>query len=332
MNLVDAFNNDNFSMVSLTDAINALPYKPAKIGQMGLFVDEGINTVTAVVEEEAGILQLLFTKKRGAPAPLGQDSKRTVRSFAVPHIPLDDTILASALMGVRAFGSADVLESMSVVVNNRMVPMKQSHEVTLEHLRVGAIKGNILDADGSTVLFNLFTEFNVSQTTVTFDIDNSDTLVRSKCLDVKRAIETALGAMPYSGVHCFSGKTWFERFIEHESVRASYERFLDGRNLRNDPRDGFEYAGIMFEEYAGSVSGVQFVADEDAHFFPLGVPGLFKTYYAPADFVETVNTIGIPFYAKQELMKFGKGVELHTQSNPLPMCTIPATLVLGAIN
>jgi hypothetical protein len=30
------------------------------------------------------------------------------------------------------------------------------------------------------------------------------------------------------------------------------------------------------------------------------VPGLFRTYYAPADYIETVNTIGQRLYVKLE--------------------------------
>jgi hypothetical protein len=53
----------------------------------------------------------------------------------------------------------------------------------------------------------------------------------------------------------------------------------------------------------------------------------FKTIYAPADFLETVNTIGIPLYAKQEMRQYNRGLDLHMQSNPLPMCFRPGVLV-----
>jgi hypothetical protein len=35
-------------------------------------------------------------------------------------------------------------------------------DATLEHLRIGAIKGQILDADGPAVIYDLFTEFGVT--------------------------------------------------------------------------------------------------------------------------------------------------------------------------
>jgi Phage major capsid protein E len=64
--------------------------------------------------------------------------------------------------------------------------------------------------------------------------------------------------------------------------------------------------------------------------FPVGVPGLFRQYNAPADFVETANTIGLPRYAKQAVdQQFARWVMLHVQSNPLPICTRPRVLIKG---
>ena len=51
---------------------------------------------------------------------------------------------------------------------------------------------------------------------------------------------------------------------------------------------------------------------------------------APADFVETANTIGLPRYAKQAVdQQFARWVMLHVQSNPLPICTRPRVLIKG---
>ena len=67
-----------------------------------------------------------------------------------------------------------------------------------------------------------------------------------------------------------------------------------------------------------------------AYFFPVGVPGLILQYNAPADFVETTNTIGLPRYAKQAVdQQFARWVMLHVQSNPLPISTRPRVLIKG---
>jgi len=332
MSLLDIFNDNTFGLASLTDAIQKLPYVPARIGQLGLFETQGVPTNTIVVEERDGVLALLPTKRRGEPATAARSGHRKARSFAIPHIPYEDTVLAEQVSGVRAFGSENELDGVAQVVNDRLAQMRQDHEVTLEYHRVGALQGVILDADGSTPIYNLFTEFGVAEQTVDFVLATATTDVRAACISVARAMEGALGALPQTGIHAMCGATWFDALIAHDYVKDAYHRFQDSANLRNDPRKGFEFGGIMFEEYRGSIGGVSFVPATEARFVPLGVPGLFKTYFGPADFMETVNTIGLPIYAKQERMDFDRGIRLHTQSNPLCLCLRPRALVKGTMS
>lgn len=330
MLITDIFKNDAFAVQSLTESINKLPYRPARIGSMGLFETAGVATTSVLIEEKAGLLTLLPTKLRGEPASVGRGEKRTARSLAIPHIPHEDVVKPEDVQNVRAFGSASELEGVAQVVNDRLALMRQCHEVTLEYHRMGALHGLLLDSNGSTEIYNFFTQFGVSETTVNFALGTATTDVRDKCLDVLRAIEAALGdGAMYDHVHAFCGATWFSAFVGHPYVQDAYHRYRDSENNRNDPRAGFQFGGITFEEYRGTVSGVGFINAAQARFFPVGAPNLFKTYNAPADFMETVNTIGLPVYAKQELMPFGRGVTLHTQSNPLCLCNRPACLIKG---
>ena len=72
MSLLDIFNDDAFSLTSLTATLNDLPYKPGRIGELGLFTESGINTTTAIVESRNGELKLLPTTERGrsgSPGP-----------------------------------------------------------------------------------------------------------------------------------------------------------------------------------------------------------------------------------------------------------------------
>lgn len=63
--------------------------------------------------------------------------------------------------------------------------------------------------------------------------------------------------------------------------------------------------------------------DDEALLVPEGVPDLYISAFAPADYMETVNTQGIPYYSKLETLPFGKGVAGEAQSNPLHLCTRP---------
>ena len=149
--------------------------------------------------------------------------------------------------------------------------------------------------------------------------------VKKKCHDVRRKIEDELGAAPYDHIHAICGADFFDDLIAHPEVTTAYDRYLDGAFLRHgQARGSFEYSGVVFEEYRGRVGTVDFTDASKAYFFPVGVPGLFRQYNAPADFVETANTIGLPRYAKQAAdQQFARWVMLHVQSNPLPICTRP---------
>jgi hypothetical protein len=286
-----------------------------------------------MIEEREGSLNLIETTARGAPAVQNKHNKRKARSFVVPHVALEDTILADEVQNMRAFGSETNIESVQQVVQFRLAEMANKHDATLEHLRVGAIKGQILDADGSTVLYDLFTEFGVTQYgEIDFDLDNPSPAagaVKKKCHDVRRKIEDELGAQPYDHIHAICGSAFFDDLSGHPEVTKAYDRYLDGLFLRQgQARGSFEYAGIVFEEYRGKVGTVDYTDTNKAYFFAAGVPGLFRQYNAPADFVETANTVGLPRYAKQAIdQEFGRWVKLHTQSNPLPICTRPKTLI-----
>jgi hypothetical protein len=174
MPALDIFTGSAFSMVALTDAINKMPFVPGRIGQLGLFREQGVSTTSVMIEEREGSLTLVETTSRGAPAVQHVANKRTARSLTVPHVALEDTILADEVQNVRAFGSDNMLEGVQAVVNQRLTEMATKMDATLEHLRVGAIKGQILDADGTAVIYDLFTEFGVTAyTEVDFDLDNA---------------------------------------------------------------------------------------------------------------------------------------------------------------
>ncbi|HML28958.1 MAG TPA: major capsid protein [Hyphomicrobium sp.] len=56
------------------------------------------------------------------------------------------------------------------------------------------------------------------------------------------------------------------------------------------------------------------------------------TRFAPGDYIETVNTKGLPRYAKQVRMRNDKGVEIEIQSNHISICTQPNVLRKGVLS
>jgi hypothetical protein len=130
--------------------------------------------------------------------------------------------------------------------------------------------------------------------------------------------------------HAFCGEAFFDDLIKHPEVRATYLQQQEAGQLRGGYyAERFQFGGIVWEEYRGSIGGTDFINVDKCHIFPVGVPGLFKMYYGPADYIETVNTIGLPVYAKigfdpEGLNRF---VKVHVQSNPLVLCTRPRAVI-----
>lgn len=472
--ILDIFRKDAFNVVSLTAAINKLPYRPTRISDLGLFQEKGINTTMAAIEERDGKLGLLVSRARGVMNQVETIGLRKARAYAVPHIPINEAVMADQVQNMRAFGSSDQMETIAMAINERLQNMKDWIDTTKEYYRVGSLQGVLLDGDGSTTLYNWFTEFGITQTNINVDFtsfntftsptaltaadsaiagnlaigtyhykvtfvttggetqggtessgtiagathkmnltniplgptgtlyrniyrttvggavntevflaqiaDNTTTTYTDNTADANlgtnpvptvtnipgardpynavmemkrdvatpiiRAVEDALGVTMYRNIRVICGNTFWDNFINHPSVIRAYERWLmagdtgtGGSFFRNQQRQqlnrqgdsvppgGFEFAGIYWENYRGHIGATKFIADKTAIAFPEGCPDLFIEHNAPAPFIETVNTIGLPYYAKQEPMRFGLGIELHAEANPLPICTRPGALI-----
>lgn len=324
--MLNVFKTDAFSTVSLTDAVLKAPYKPGRIGQLKLFREKGMVNTTAIVEEKSGQLSLISTSPRGGPGSTLGAAKRTARSFIAPHLERESKIMADEVQGIRAFGSEDATEAVEAMVNDRLAELRAMHEVTLEWHRIGAIQGNILDADGVSTIYNLFTEFGLTQQTQNIVLSSATTDVRGQCTAILRKIETELGAEPVSSYRAFCGANFFDAFISQATVVNSIQ-YQESQLLRSDLRAGFTFGGITWEEYRGTVSGQPFINADQAFVFPEGT-SIFATYYAPADFLEAVNTLGLPIYAKLvQDDELNRWVKLHTQSNPLALCLRPRAVV-----
>ena len=330
MPTLDVFMADAFSLTSLTEAFIKLPHQPGRLGALGLFRERGITTTSVIVEEKAGQLTLIATTPRGGvPDTIGKP-KRTARSFLVPHLERIGHINADEVQNIRAFGSETETEAVQNIVNQVLAELKPMHEVTLEYHRMGALQGIILDADAATTIYNLFTEFGVEQQTGAIVFSVSTTDIRNSIVAILRLIEAELGGTMASGYRAFCGATFFDALVGHATVKEAF-KYQQGQMLGADLRTtGFSYGGVIWEEYRGSVAkpdgsgNAAFIDASQAFIVPVTNPSIFVTHFAPADYIETVNTVGLPYYAKQAVdARFQKFVDIETQSNPLNLCIRP---------
>lgn len=338
--MLDIFNSNAFSIVRLTQAINQLTYVPGRIGQLGLFGVDRVDTTIIAVETKGDILSLVAPTPRGAPGQTLDKEKRNMRALMVPHFEINDAVYADEVQNIRSFGGdGSNLESVVAKVAQRQAVAARSMAATEEHARMGAVQGIVTYADGSTL--NLFTEFGVAQETeIDFDLDNAspvDGVLRKKCAGITRQVQEILGGIGFTGLHAFCGDAFFDDLLSHPEVRETYKGWGEAQILREsyigpnrmDSYGVFEFGGIVWENYRGAVGTTSFIDTNKCHIFPLGVPDLFKSVYAPADYVETVNTLGERLYTKQYPFPNDKGVHLDTQMNALQYASRPRVLIKG---
>lgn len=337
--ITNPFDDSGFDLATMTQAVNLIPNNYGRVRELGLFTLDPVRTRTIIVDEINGLLTLLKTQPLGSPAPRAKHPKAKSRSFIIPHIPYEDQIFPSDIQGRRDPGSTDV-KTLAKVMADRLTQMRASLAITEEYLMMGALKGVIDDADGTTIQ-NLISDFGLAPQVKTFALSTTTTDVKQKCRDVVRLIEDSLMGDVMSHVHCLCDENFFDQFIAHESVEELYlghEKALELAGSKSDPRKGFTIGGITFEEYRAKATDPTtgslrpFIAENNAHFFPIGTQNTFKLHHAPADHMETVNTFGQPIYAWQTMDPKGKFVDITTESNPLPMCRRPGVLVNGISN
>lgn len=327
MPTLDIFRDDAFGVVSLTAAINEADPVPGRLGQLGLFVEEGINTLSAFIEIEGEKLTLVPASERGSTGDPTTANKRRAIPVNALHLQTPGFIKADEITGVRAFGSETDLQLVQGVVNGRLAKMRRRLDATLEWQRVGAMMGKILDADGSTVLVDLLAAMGVQQTTFNMKLTADGTDVVNAVVQSKRLSEKKLGAAVTTSYRALCSPGYFDKFVGHASVKDAWQ-FYNAQNKSDDLRGGFNYGRVFWEEYNAEVDGKLYIPDGKALLVPQGVPDMFITNFAPADYVETVGTLGLPMYAKQELAPMGKGVAVEAQSNPISYCTRPTGVVL----
>lgn len=330
MSVPNVHTGDPFSLESLTVAVNSVPYRPGQISASGIYEEDSVSTTMISVELRDGKLALVEPTARGGPGETTDDENRTKVPVEIPHYQRDDAVLADEVQNVREFGSESALETVAGRVNRKAQRHAADLSMTLEHQRVGGVKGVILSKSGK-VLVNCYNAFGMAvPAPVPMLLSTDSTIVANKFQDVIYSIEDSLDE-PYDGLHVWTGRDFHKALWTHKSVRETFMYNGGATVLRQDVPDVFEFAGATWERYktgakATADLGSPYFATDEARVVPKGVSGLFLTRFAPADYTDTVNTPGLPFYAQMIEKLNKKGYDLEVQMNAISLCTRPQVL------
>ncbi|MBX5153223.1 major capsid protein [Rhizobium sp. NLR8a] len=342
---MDIFNDDAFSAVTMTEALEDFEFKPSLIGSMNLFEDVPIATTKVSVERRANTMSIIPTTMRGEPLPEGKLDGRNIRKITSIRIAKGHTLHSSSIQDVRAFGKENEVETMITHVARYTAKLLDDVEVTWENMRLGAVFGKVLDADGSTIV-DWFSEWGIAlPEEIDFGLTSPTTNIEQKCRSVLRKMMNASrGAWrPTTKVVGLAGDSFFDNLTGHATVRAVYLNTAQAQTLnaafgaatQSTFNAGsyavFDYGGILFINYRGS--DIIQIESTKCKFFPLNAPGVFQQAWAPGESFEFTNTLGRPLYSMLIRDRDrNMWVRPEVYSYPLFICTRPEMLLSAKEN
>ena len=302
---LDIFNQDPFTTIQLTTAVERVPYLPQGIDELNLFEPKPIRTKVAMVEQRQGQLVVLPFIDRGAPRTQRTTELRSARHFLVPRIGMIDTIYAEEIATIREFGSETELMQVQKELGRRLVGptgLRSNINYTLEYHKLAAIQGLLLDADGS-VRFNWFNEFEIIQPTeVVFNFANLQSqyissgiaALRPLCNQIIRNMKRAAQGAWLEGrtrAAALCGDAFFDNLISNPEVRSTYLNWRQAEELRSNLAfEVFNWGGIDWINYRGSDDTLGLVGSATSGSGTVACSGIQSSYTVLG---KTVSTVGL---------------------------------------
>lgn len=331
---------DYNKFTDLTDAVQYIPNKWGRIGEMGLFTPRGTPQLSVTFDRVDNTLTALDAVTRGTKPQYGGNEVVKTYSYATAFFAANDRVDPADVQGRRRPGSAADTDTVTEAVARKLENLRRAHAITREYMEMQAIKGLVKSPNGVTFA-NLYTDFDFNEKQVDFLLGTNSTDVDGKIREVVRHIEDNSfngGSMTGIEIRILVSQAFFDKLIAHDNVREAYmyyqatNQMSGAQPLRDDMRRTFRHQGVVFEEYRASIKKMNgtsevFITANEGHAFPVGVDGMFETWFSPAHHMDYVNTIGEELYAWSLPERDGSGLEIFSQSSIIPLCKSPQALV-----
>ena len=348
--ILDIFDQDAFSLVTLSDQLSRRPYVPTELAGMGIFSTQNIRTEEIAFEFGRTKVNLLQTSQRGDPLAVQGKRKRNIRKYATSRIGESTRISASELAFVRQMGTEQATVTLAQEIADRLghgatAGILDDIDLTMENMRLGALRGKVLDKDGSIIMdwakeFDNVTGLGGNGTIPNVVWDMNPATVgdfRTQANAVRREIVNSAGGMigSQTTIQHLCGAEFFDDLIKVPEIAKQYDNqinragYVEGGGVYGS----VEYPrGHVWTEYRGTDSlsndAVEVAVDECIS-FPKGIKGSFIEVYSPAETFADLGTTGKPRYAEIVRDPRDRFVDLEATTYPLVVCTIPKTLRSG---
>lgn len=323
-------------VVDMTPEIAQIPMDWGLIGELNIF-RENYGTqknfmIPIRTEDEVGAI--VDRSYEGGRNTQGRAERSGVLG-KVPHFPLDDAIFPADLDGQLVPGvsleAGTQLETVARLRVEKMEGLLRRHAVTKELARgVALVTGDVYAPNGTLRTsygntFNMYQEWNITRQVSNLNL--------APTVDPKIAVDELFAAMQadayagdrLDGYVVLCSPQLFAAITSHPYLRDIYinasnfpqaQSLLVGRlqsSLGQRYRQ-FNYGGILFVEYSGSVAGTPVIPANQGVAFPLG-DALGFMQFAPAQRFSSINQVAQRQYYFEKLGENDDKIEMMTESN-----------------
>lgn len=327
-----------FELTDLTEELMIVPNTWGLVNELGVFTNDPVSQDTITFEERESTLGLITDKVRGERNNVNKDDTRRIRSYALPHFPLDDAISPNDVKGKRAYGSDSMAETIDAVMQRKMERIRRNHAVTLEYARCIALTTGGIYAPNGTVVGNYYTDFGITRKEVAFDLAGTGDVVAKGEEMIAHIQDNILTGDVVSSIVALCSPTFFSALIANAGVKDAY-KFYSSSQEPNRNRVGsglyrtFDHGGVRYIEYRGNYLGQALIPAGDAYFMPMGTEDMFFTHFGPANKFSSINTLGEETYMWAYRDQKDSKIEIESESNFLNLIRRPQAVtraVLGA--
>ncbi len=317
--------SDGFNFAELCNAVNDVAVSLGPVSRSGLFKDKPLISTDIALEILDNQLHLVQNSLRGGVVKPSPITNRSLVKFSTAHLKTNAVLMADAWLNRQGFNTG-----MPAFIESEKMRILGEHrhdlEASIDFMKTRALAGQVLDAAGN-VIVDLHAEFGIVQHVVDCTLDVATTNVANKLIAARRLAEAELGAAFASEWTCFASLEFLDAMRSHASIEAGLAGWSAASTMLADIRSGeLVVSGIKFVE-VGNRAGATFITAGDAYLCAEGVNDLFVCGFGPGDYVEAVGMEALPIYAKSEELAMGRGLTIESQSNPMPWCSRPKSVI-----
>jgi hypothetical protein len=336
----------------ITNLINRMPIQYGQIMNSGLFQFRGAFTEVVGVDVTNSQSGLIPTSPWCCDNAVTQSPEnREIRTVVIPRTKLEDAIWACDISGARADGLTGYdqgLQSVAQERSKKLLRMRYNFDTTFEYRMLGALRGQVLEADGTKVLLDIYKMFGVTQETVDVHVASDSTTIIE---ELRKAITASrIGARSFTpvGYRMYVGTGLFNALIANKDIKDIWKRCCDVsasilQGAFAQPGGSFTlFPGLEIVEYVGtqacftpSGEPVGYIGDMEGFLIPIPPRGfeMYEILGAPPKTINLVNTM-----ARNQIYMWEKpicerdendpdGIKMMGESNTLPIVKHPQAII-----